>query len=235
MTEQTRTLCLSLPHFAALFKAADRRGSAQWQIIRWMNILPEDVQPHDVTPFGKLYNSRTEAINASSEASKPALSNRHRKLATDEKRCKYVWKWEPDAEGNVQYQSVMPKQFGYSHDLQNNTGNPDVVRETHDSPLSTMVRISEKGNAILRRIAEEDNKTLQAVLDDALQVYEKQRFFKDLNTAYQALRADPDAWREELQERALWETSLADGLDDEEFGEPEDGTVIYHKTEGKGA
>jgi hypothetical protein len=36
----------------------------------------------------------------------------------------------------------------------------------------------------------------------------------ELNEAYGRLQADPVAWEEELAERALWETTLADGLDD---------------------
>jgi AbrB family looped-hinge helix DNA binding protein len=37
---------------------------------------------------------------------------------------------------------------------------------------------------------------------------------EETNRAYAALRADPQAWEEELAERRRWETTLADGLDD---------------------
>jgi hypothetical protein len=36
-----------------------------------------------------------------------------------------------------------------------------------------------------------------------------------MNAAYAALRNDPAAWPDELRERALWDETLADGLEDE--------------------
>jgi hypothetical protein len=43
---------------------------------------------------------------------------------------------------------------------------------------------------------------------------ERARFFQAYNAGYAELRADPDAWAEELRERALWDVTLADGLRD---------------------
>jgi hypothetical protein len=43
----------------------------------------------------------------------------------------------------------------------------------------------------------------------------RQHLLELANTAFDALRSDPDAWREYLEERAEWESTLADGLDDE--------------------
>lgn len=41
----------------------------------------------------------------------------------------------------------------------------------------------------------------------------RQRLLAETNEAYAALRADIKAWKEELQERALWDGTLADGLE----------------------
>ncbi len=43
----------------------------------------------------------------------------------------------------------------------------------------------------------------------------RELLLEEANVAYAALRADPEAWREELDELATWEATLADGLDDE--------------------
>ena len=40
------------------------------------------------------------------------------------------------------------------------------------------------------------------------------RLLAETDRAYAALRADPDAWREELAERAMWDATLLDGLDE---------------------
>jgi hypothetical protein len=39
-----------------------------------------------------------------------------------------------------------------------------------------------------------------------------------MNAAYAALRKDPATWADELGERALWDGTLADGLDDHDVG-----------------
>ncbi len=36
------------------------------------------------------------------------------------------------------------------------------------------------------------------------------------NEAYAALREDEETWKEELRERALWESTLMDGLEEYE-------------------
>jgi hypothetical protein len=45
-------------------------------------------------------------------------------------------------------------------------------------------------------------------------------FWDAFEVAYEALRADPDAWAEELAERALWETATMDGLSDNPYDDP---------------
>jgi hypothetical protein len=64
---------------------------------------------------------------------------------------------------------------------------------------STTVRVSEP---------------LQKVLERAVENYRREQFYAEFNTAYERLRADPVAWEEELAERAEWDATLADGLDD---------------------
>ena len=44
---------------------------------------------------------------------------------------------------------------------------------------------------------------------------ERRRFIAEVNRAYEALRADNEAWSEELRERQEWDCSLLDGLDSE--------------------
>lgn len=49
-------------------------------------------------------------------------------------------------------------------------------------------------------------------------ISEKERrelFFRKVNTAFARLRKDPKAWAEELAERALWDATQSDGLENE--------------------
>jgi len=43
----------------------------------------------------------------------------------------------------------------------------------------------------------------------------RQELLRQTNEAYARLRDDPDAWREEEEERAAWDTTLADGMEKE--------------------
>ncbi len=41
---------------------------------------------------------------------------------------------------------------------------------------------------------------------------ERKLFWAETNAAYAELRANPEAWAEELAERKVWEATLVDGL-----------------------
>ena len=56
---------------------------------------------------------------------------------------------------------------------------------------------------------------MQAVLDEAIEHYQRDKFLDEVNAAYATLRSDPKAWKEEQAERALWDKTLADGFKDE--------------------
>jgi hypothetical protein len=56
---------------------------------------------------------------------------------------------------------------------------------------------------------------MRAILELAIDNYYRHLFFEKLNAQYAALRADEEAWAEELRERAEWDVTLADGLEEE--------------------
>jgi predicted DNA-binding protein len=77
------------------------------------------------------------------------------------------------------------------------------------------IRITPQSKAVLRTLAEQEGKPMQAVLDEAIEHYQRDKFLDAANAAYATLRNDPKAWREEQAERALWNKTLSDGLEDE--------------------
>ena len=80
---------------------------------------------------------------------------------------------------------------------------------------STTVRVSEPTHRTLRELSEQLGESMQGILDQAIEDYRRKRVLERANAGYAALRADPEAWNEELAERADWEATLSDGLDDE--------------------
>lgn len=81
---------------------------------------------------------------------------------------------------------------------------------------SPTVRISEKSHSTLRELSAKYGEPMQSVLDKALEKYRREKFFEELNAAYLVIRADPEAWQAELDERRLLEGTLMDGLDPNE-------------------
>jgi hypothetical protein len=53
------------------------------------------------------------------------------------------------------------------------------------------------------------------VLGRAVTSYHRRVFLELLNRDFAALRADAKAWKEEVAERAQWDATLADGLEDD--------------------
>ena len=79
---------------------------------------------------------------------------------------------------------------------------------------STTVRVSAEVHQTLKDLAHETREPMHQVLARALDLYRRQRFWDAVDEAYLKLKSDPEAWAEELSERALWDTTLLDGLED---------------------
>lgn len=80
---------------------------------------------------------------------------------------------------------------------------------------STSIRIDERAAAVLRELAQKQHKSMQAILNQAIESYRRQRFLEEANAAFAALRQNPEAWHEEQQERACWDRAVSDGLERE--------------------
>lgn len=80
---------------------------------------------------------------------------------------------------------------------------------------ATTVRITEETRAVLRQLAREYHQPMQEILARAVEAYRRQCILEQTNAAYATIRRDPNAWAEELDERAAWEVTIADGLERE--------------------
>jgi hypothetical protein len=76
---------------------------------------------------------------------------------------------------------------------------------------SPNIRISARAKATLRTLAKQEGRSMQAVLDLAIERYERERFMEEANAGYARLRANPQAWQEELEERKEWDATDSDG------------------------
>ena len=75
------------------------------------------------------------------------------------------------------------------------------------------IRVSSHTHALLSQLAEEANESMQAGLEKAVESYRRESFLRAANRDFAALKRNPKAWKEALRGRAVWEQTLADGLD----------------------
>lgn len=76
----------------------------------------------------------------------------------------------------------------------------------------TTVRITEGARNALRRLAEFEGRSMQEILEQAIENYRRQKFLDQVNAGYAALRQDPQAWRSYQEDMDLWDNTLLDGL-----------------------
>jgi hypothetical protein len=79
---------------------------------------------------------------------------------------------------------------------------------------TTTVRISPETRSLLREISSREKRSIQAILDTAVEEYRRRRFLQEVNQAYARLREDAAAWEDEQKERSHWDLTLADDLED---------------------
>lgn len=75
----------------------------------------------------------------------------------------------------------------------------------------TTVRISESYQKTLRELALCDGKSMQAIVEQAIESYRRQRFLEGLSKDFEKLQNDTKAWQAELQERKEWDITMSDG------------------------
>ena len=76
---------------------------------------------------------------------------------------------------------------------------------------TTTIRINETSRKILQELSRKDKMSMQAILEQAIEVYRRQRFLEGLSQDFAVLREDHVAWNAEKKERAEWDVTLTDG------------------------
>lgn len=74
------------------------------------------------------------------------------------------------------------------------------------------VRITEEAHAVLRELARESGRSMQAVLAEAIENARRNRVLDRTNAAYAKLRRNKQAWVHVKDERNAWDATLTDGL-----------------------
>ncbi len=70
------------------------------------------------------------------------------------------------------------------------------------------VRVTSETRAVIQALARESNQSMQSLIARAVEQYRRQLVLQRANDAYAALRSQPEAWAEELEERRIWEANV---------------------------
>jgi hypothetical protein len=81
--------------------------------------------------------------------------------------------------------------------------------------MATMVRVDDQLHGRLRDLAADEERPIGKVIEDAIRMYEKEKFWRGVQEDYARLKADPVAWQDYQDEIALLEGGSKDGLEDE--------------------
>jgi hypothetical protein len=85
-----------------------------------------------------------------------------------------------------------------------------------DIEMATNVRVDEQLHAILRELADEEQRPIGALIADAIETYRTAKFWEQARRDYERLRSDPAEWAAYQAESDLWDVVAGDGLEREE-------------------
>ena len=81
-------------------------------------------------------------------------------------------------------------------------------------PTST-VRLDGTSRQKLRDMAQQTGQSMSVLLRQAIEGHERRLFLEAAAAAYATLRRDEAAWQDLESERAAWDVTLYDGMEDE--------------------
>jgi hypothetical protein len=84
---------------------------------------------------------------------------------------------------------------------------------------TTTIRVKTTTHQTLRERAGERGESLSDTVDQLVEEDRRRRMFEAAARSWEKLRQDPEAWAEWQAEVALWDTTIADGLEDESDAE----------------
>lgn len=64
----------------------------------------------------------------------------------------------------------------------------------------------------MKSISKGEGQSMQSVIDQAIEDLRRRKLLEATNLAFSELKTDKKAWQEEVEERDVWEKTLADGV-----------------------
>ncbi len=77
------------------------------------------------------------------------------------------------------------------------------------------VRIEPRLHATLQALSADEKRPIGQVIEDAIDRYQREKFWTAMHEGFTRLRSNVDAWDEYQAESALWDSVSGDGLEEE--------------------
>ena len=81
------------------------------------------------------------------------------------------------------------------------------------SEKAVTVRVSLKVRNILKELSRETGEPMASILDKAVKNYRRQRILEKTNQAYEKLKKNQEMWKEEMEERKIWDATNMDDIE----------------------
>ncbi|WP_036226244.1 hypothetical protein [Mesoaciditoga lauensis] len=83
------------------------------------------------------------------------------------------------------------------------------------SEKTATVRVSLKVRNILKDLSRETGEPMASILNEAVENYRRQLILEKANQAYKKLKENQEMWKEEVEERKMWDSTNMDDIEDE--------------------
>lgn len=83
------------------------------------------------------------------------------------------------------------------------------------------VRVESDLHAKLKELSETEHRPISEVIEEAIDRYQREKFWTEMHESFGRLRSDPVAWNAYQDEATIWDSMSGDGLEDEEPYFPE--------------
>ncbi len=81
--------------------------------------------------------------------------------------------------------------------------------------VSKRIAINQRIDSSLDELVAITGLSKQLVLEKAVEAFLREQFLRKTNEEFAAIKAKPELWELEVQERTDWDSTLSDGLDDD--------------------
>jgi hypothetical protein len=79
--------------------------------------------------------------------------------------------------------------------------------------MATTVRVDDKVHSKLRMLSEAEQRPIGQVIEEAVEQYQRQKFWAGVQEDFARLRADPKASEEYDTDLGLWDSTTSDGME----------------------